>query len=112
MDHEPWSGDQVTLTQREGEGDGKMCHGAFSYARTVALVLLLLVLFVGVTFLDPHVASAAQERTPDLLEEGGRKLETTDWLWHLPLALGAALVVIVVDAIVILRILLGRRRRR
>ncbi len=52
----------------------------------------------------------AQQRTPDILEGGGRKIEPIDWAYHLPLALGAALLVFVVDAIVIIRIILRRRR--
>jgi hypothetical protein len=59
--------------------------------------------------LDPH-AAIAQQRTPDILEEGGRKIEPIDWAYHLPLALGVALLVLVVDAIVIIRAILRRRR--
>ncbi len=103
----------VSLTGKGGEllreyGRSRRHRGAFSYALPITLVFLLL---IGIAlFLDLHTA-IAQQRTPDILEGGGRKIEPIDWVYHLPLALGAALLVLVVDAIVIIRGILRRRRR-
>ena len=101
--------ERVGLTGKDGMAG--MHRRAFAYAMPVVCLLLLLVLFAGLALLDPH-AAVAQEQSPDIVEGSGREIGPTDWLYHLPLALGAAMVVIVVDAIVILKIILGRRRRQ
>lgn len=43
-------------------------------------------------------------------QAAGRDLSRFDWLEHLPIALGAVLLVVVVDAIVISKVLQARRR--
>ena len=89
------------------DGGSQTYRGTFSYALLVTLVSLLL---VGIMLLDPPAALAQQ--TQDLMEEGGRDIGVVDWLYRLPLALGAALLVIVVDAVVIVQILRGRWGRQ
>jgi hypothetical protein len=82
-------------------------RGASHRVRLVVLVLLLL---VGAMLLDPSVA-AAQELSPDTDSEMvGRDLGLRDWLDHLPLALGATLLVVAVDAIAVVRIVRKQRR--
>lgn len=78
-------------------------RGASSYVWLVAFVLLLI---LSTTLLDPGVATA---QNPDISEAGGRDLGIRDWLDHLPLALGAALLVVVVDALVVFKIVRDRR---
>jgi hypothetical protein len=78
-------------------------RGASSYVWLVAFILLLI---LSTTLLDPGVATA---QNPDISEAGGRDLGIRDWLDHLPLALGAALLVVVVDALVVFKIVRDRR---
>lgn len=80
--------------------------GASRYVWLVAFVLLLV---LSTTLLDPGVAAA---QSPDVLEAGGRDLGIRDWLDHLLLALGAALLVVVVDALVVFKIVRDRWGRR
>ena len=76
-----------------------------SYLVYVALVLALL---VGANLLGAGTAFAQVQQSPDLMHEGGRQVEQIDWLRHLPLALGCALVVVIVDAVVVLKLLRQR----
>ena len=84
-----------------------MYRRVFSYPLLGALVFVLL---VGITLLDPSMAAA--QRTPDLMGGVGRDLSRTDWLEHLPLALGLLLVVVAVDAAVFVKIVRERQRRQ
>jgi hypothetical protein len=90
-----------------GEGGELVaCRGASPYVWLVAFVLLLV---FSTTLLDLGVAAA---QSPDVLEAGGRDLGIRDWLDHLLLALGAALLVVVVDALVVFKIVRDRRGSR
>ena len=81
----------------------------------VACALLLLVLLAVVTILDAREAAVQSPAIGLSLlaqEGGGRELGPSDWVNHIPLALGAALLVIAVDAFVIIKFIRGRRRSR
>ena len=88
---------------------GKLAaRGGASYR--VRLVVLILLLLVGALLLDPSVA-AAQELSPDTNSEMvGRFLTVRDWLNHLPLALGVTLLVVAIDAFVVVKFVLPKRR--
>ena len=89
-------------------------NGSSRALPVVASFLPLVVLLVVVSVLDPR-AAAAQSSTLGISllaqEAGGRELALSDWVNHVPLALGAALLVIAVDAFVIIRFIRSRRRR-
>lgn len=94
------------------EGIGAYCIAASLRLRFVAFVLLALVLLVGAMLLEPSVALAQGsevQRSPELLQGGGRELGVRDWISHLPLALGVVLVVVAVDAFVIFKFVRGRQ---
>lgn len=112
MDHE--AEDRETLARAQtsagsmGNGGSRVYRGTFSYALSVAFVFLLL---VGITLLDPG-AAAAQDLSDTTSKAGGRDLGLRDWLDHLPLVLGAALVVVAVDAIVIVKVIRNWNRHQ
>lgn len=70
------------------------------YLSAVIAVALVLLLAAG----GPALAQETQ--TPQTL--GGGEIGYLDWLYHLPLALGCALLVVAVDAFVILRYIRGK----
>jgi hypothetical protein len=90
---------------REG-GELEVRRGASPYVWLVVFVLLLV---LGTMLLDPGVAAA---QSPDVTEAGGRDLGLRDWLDHLPLALGSMLLVVIVDALVVIKIVRDRRGSR
>ncbi|MGH3085697.1 MAG: hypothetical protein ACRDSJ_00080, partial [Rubrobacteraceae bacterium] len=62
-------------------------------ARSLARGCLLLAAFVCVMLVDAGAAFA----------QDGRQIETIDWIYHIPLALGCVLFVVAVDAFVIIK---------
>lgn len=57
-------------------------------------VFFLLIAAAGVMLLDARAAFA---------QSGGRQIEMIDWVYHVPLAIGCILFVVIVDAIVIIK---------
>jgi cytochrome bd-type quinol oxidase subunit 2 len=91
----------------EKDGETEMHARVFIDIKRIAFVLLVLVLLVGTMLVDPGVAVA---QNTEITEASGRDLGIRDWLDHLPLALGSALLVVVVDALFIVKIIRDRRK--
>jgi hypothetical protein len=82
-----------------------------SWRALLAALTLFALLFVSVLF-EARPAVAQESSVVALAQTGGREVGLRDWINHLPLALGAAFLVITVDAFVIIRFVRGRKERR
>jgi len=80
----------------------------------ILLIASVLLLFVVGTAFSTGRAAAGQTlaglAAPPA--QGGRDLSRADWIAHIPLAGGAALLVIVVDAVFITKIMRDRRKAK
>jgi len=100
---------------REAHGEDAITYrGTFSYAVYATFIVLWLVLLAGVMLLEPSVVLAQEPGTQgtELMQGGSREIEVVDWIYHLPVALGCALLVIIVDAVVIFKAVRGQGGQR
>ncbi len=61
-------------------------------SRRIGRILLLVAAVMCAMLADSRMA---------LAQSGGRQIEVIDWVYHVPLAIGCVLFVVVVDAVVI-----------